>query len=234
MIHIEPRTEPRGDALELRWQPTPDDRRTRIGAWAFAVAGHALLFTLYFPAATPPPSDPPVRAVPWTLARIPRPAPPPPTEPPPEKPPEAAVRRPIPGPPTPVPEPLEAASPTLAPAFELPPTDELFPIPESPPPEEPAGILRVTGDVRAPIAIDQPEPRYTEIARKQRVEGLVILEAVIDTAGRVTDVRVLRGLPMGLEQEAVSAVRRWRYTPATLHGLPVPVLITVTVSFRLQ
>jgi protein TonB len=62
----------------------------------------------------------------------------------------------------------------------------------------------------------------------------VIVEAVIDEQGRVTDVRILRGLPMGLDREAVAAVRQWRFTPATLQGKPVKVYFSLTVNFRIQ
>ena len=145
------------------------------------------------------------------------------------------MRIPVPEPPTPAPpEPIERTTVPLQTTFELVPTDDLVNLPTEPPPEPPTEILRVTGDVRAPVPLDQPEPRYTELARRHRVEGLVILDATLDAEGRVTDVQVMRGLPMGLEQEAVTAVRRWRYSPATLHGVPVPVRITVTVTYRLQ
>ena len=59
-------------------------------------------------------------------------------------------------------------------------------------------------------------------------------EAVIDEQGRVTDVRLLRGLPMGLDQEALAAVRQWRFTPATLQGKPVKVYFSLTVSFSVM
>ena len=75
---------------------------------------------------------------------------------------------------------------------------------------------------------------HTEVARRARVQGVVILEAIIDQQGDVTDVRVLKPLPMGLEQEAMKAVRAWKFKPGTMNGRPVPVIFTLTVNFRIQ
>lgn len=94
--------------------------------------------------------------------------------------------------------------------------------------------VRVGGDVKPPVAITKVEPDYTELARKARVQGIVILEAIIDTNGNVTDVRVLKPLPMGLDQAAMDAVRKWKFRPGTLGGRPVPVIFNLTVNFRLQ
>jgi len=62
----------------------------------------------------------------------------------------------------------------------------------------------------------------------------VIVEAIIDKNGDVTNVRVLKGLPMGLEESATSAVKSWKFKPATLNGRPVSVYYNLTVNFRLQ
>ena len=78
-------------------------------------------------------------------------------------------------------------------------------------------------------------PRYTEIARRVRLEGRVVLQAVIDKRGEVTSVRVLAGLGLGLDQAAVEAIRSWRFDPALLaDGRPVAVYYTLTVNFRLE
>jgi len=94
--------------------------------------------------------------------------------------------------------------------------------------------VRVGGDVKAPVKISSVDPQYTEIARKARIEGMVIIEAIIDREGNVTDVRVLKPLPMGLDQAAMEAVKKWKYKPGTLNGQPVPVIYNLTVNFRLQ
>jgi protein TonB len=63
---------------------------------------------------------------------------------------------------------------------------------------------------------------------------VVILEAIIDKQGSVTDVRVLRGLPMGVSEAAMDAIRKWKYKAATLNGRAVAVYLTVTVTFQLN
>jgi protein TonB len=94
--------------------------------------------------------------------------------------------------------------------------------------------IQVGGAVLKPEVIVRTEPRYTELARKARVEGVVVIQAVIDERGYVTDVQLLRGQPMGLDQAAMDAVKTWRFKPATLHGQPVKVYFNLTVNFTLQ
>lgn len=69
---------------------------------------------------------------------------------------------------------------------------------------------------------------------RARLQGVVILESVIDREGRVGQVRILKGLPMGLSEKAVEAVRKWRFKPALLDGKPVPVFYNLTVNFELD
>lgn len=85
----------------------------------------------------------------------------------------------------------------------------------------------------APKKLVDVRPVYPEIARSARVEGTVILEAVLDRTGRVSQVRVAKSSPL-LDQAAIDAVRQWQYSPSTLHGQPVEVLMTVTITFKLQ
>jgi len=94
--------------------------------------------------------------------------------------------------------------------------------------------IRVTGAVTRPVLIDSPQPRYTEMARRAGVQGTVIVEAIIDETGHVTDVRILKPLPMGLDRAAVEAVQSWRFRPATLNGRAVKVYYTLTANFTLQ
>ena len=84
-----------------------------------------------------------------------------------------------------------------------------------------------------PRKISDVKPQYTPLARSTRIEGRVVLLAVIDTDGRIRNVRALQGLP-GLTAEAIKAVRQWRYEPATLNGTPVPVFFNLTINFTLQ
>jgi TonB family protein len=105
-------------------------------------------------------------------------------------------------------------------------------------PEGPAGPaigpMQIGGNVLAPVRVYAPDPHYPEEARHARVQGVVILQTIIDTVGNVTDVRVLKGLPSGLTEAAVEAVSSWRFKPATLDGKPVAVYYLVTVSFSVQ
>jgi protein TonB len=71
------------------------------------------------------------------------------------------------------------------------------------------------------------------LARDSHVEGGVILDLIIDEHGTVTSTRVLKSVAL-LDQAAIDAVRQWRFTPARLNGEAIPIVMTVTVSFRLQ
>ena len=144
------------------------------------------------------------------------------------------VPMPDPTPDDPEPEPLPEVEVPLPPA----PDEDVVILPAAPPPPEPEpvveGPVRVGGRITAPRCIHRVEPRYTEIARKARIEGKVILEATIDRDGSVINLKTLRGLPMGLTEEATRAVSQWRYEPTLLGDQPVQVLMTVTITYNLQ
>ena len=76
-------------------------------------------------------------------------------------------------------------------------------------------------------------PTYPPIAQSARVQGIVIIEATIGPDGRVKDAKILRSIPL-LDQAALDAVKQWTFTPTLLNGVPVPVIMTVTVNFTLQ
>ncbi len=103
----------------------------------------------------------------------------------------------------------------------------------APAPTAPERPVRLHGGIIAPEKTVNVPPIYPQMARETRTEGIVILEAVIDHTGLVTSVRVLRGHPL-LDQAALDAVRQWKFTPARLNNEPIPVVMTVTVQFRLQ
>jgi len=124
-----------------------------------------------------------------------------------------------------------AQEPELPPG-DPPPAGDL----EAPPPvaEKPAAPLPVAGDVKAPVKISATPPQYTLEARIAGIQGTVVMKAVIDKKGDVTDVEVLQGLPYGLTESAVAAVKSWKFEPATLNGEPVDVYYSLTVNFRLE
>jgi periplasmic protein TonB len=95
------------------------------------------------------------------------------------------------------------------------------------------GPYRVGGGVSAPRVIYQPDPEYSEEARKSKYQGVVVLWCVVGPDGRVHDVRVQRSLGLGLDEKAIEAVKTWKFEPARKDGQPVAVQINVEVNFRL-
>lgn len=93
-----------------------------------------------------------------------------------------------------------------------------------------AAAVRVGGKIRAPIKIQDVKPVYPAMAQSAHVAGAVIIEATIGPDGKVIDAKVLRSIPL-LDQAALDAVRQWVYTPTLLNGVPVPVVVTVTINF---
>jgi protein TonB len=94
-------------------------------------------------------------------------------------------------------------------------------------------VIRLHAGMTPPQILHRVAPVYTETARRARVEGIVILEAVIDSRGTIDQVVVRKPLGFGLDQRAVEAVRQWRFLPARLNGRPVAVYFTLTVRYDL-
>lgn len=90
-------------------------------------------------------------------------------------------------------------------------------------------------DITPPRAKHVPEPAFSEEARRKHVEGVVLLELVVGADGRPQDIRVVRGIGYGLDEQAVKAVRTWRFEPATRisDGGPIACPVSVEVNFRL-
>lgn len=107
------------------------------------------------------------------------------------------------------------------------------PLPAPPTDVTPQQAVRPGGRIRPPSKVHHVDPVYPPLALAARVEGIVLLEAVIDEAGRVQKLRVLRSIPL-LDGSAMDAVRQWRYEPTLLNGSPVPIIMTVTVTYRLS
>ena len=120
------------------------------------------------------------------------------------------------------------------------------PPPPPPPPSQSAGFgepfdqtsarltpVRVGGPIRTPTKTRHVSPAYPVEAQGARVQGVVILEAIIGSDGNVANARVLRSIPI-LDAAALSAVSQWQFTPTHVDGQPVPIVMTVTVNFTLQ
>jgi TonB family protein len=99
-------------------------------------------------------------------------------------------------------------------------------------------FYKVGGDVTAPVPIYRPEPPYTPQARKDKVQGTVVLTVAVDASGNVADVKLnavslSRSVGEGLEESAMQTLRTWKFKPAMKKGKPVPVKVVVEVSFKL-
>ena len=92
--------------------------------------------------------------------------------------------------------------------------------------------MRVGGTIRQPTKLVDVRPVYPAIAQSARIQGVVILEVTIAPDGAVADAKILRSIPL-LDDAAVEAVRQWKFTPTLLNGVPVPVIMTVTVNFSM-
>ncbi len=101
----------------------------------------------------------------------------------------------------------------------------------APPP--PAMPMRVEGDIEEPKKIKDVKPVYPPIAQTAKIQGIVLIEAIIGKDGRVKEAKVLRPAPM-LDQAALEAVRQWVYAPTLVNGQPVEIVMTVSVPFTLQ
>lgn len=102
---------------------------------------------------------------------------------------------------------------------------------EAPPP--PVRAVRVGGQIKAPKLVTAVQPSYPELAAQARLQATVIMEALVDTTGRVKSVQVLRGAPL-FDEAAIAAVKQWRYLPLLLNGVPTEFILTVTVRFNLN
>ncbi len=162
------------------------------------------------------------------------------------QPPPPASQKPIPKRRTkriPIPDPTpDEPEPIVVPEVELPEIDfpeiddVVFGIPGPPPGLGAAGDgpVQIGAGIRAPEKIYSPRPLYTEEARRARIQGIVILQTVIDVHGNVTEVTPIKGLTLGLTESAVETVGQWKFKPATRDGKPVAVYLHVTVRFSLQ
>jgi TonB family protein len=96
------------------------------------------------------------------------------------------------------------------------------------------GVYQPGAGIDPPTLVREVRPAYTDEARRQRIEGDVILEIVVRSDGSVGSIKVRRSLGGGLDQRAIEAVRQWRFNPARRHGTPVDVAVEVSVDFKLR
>jgi periplasmic protein TonB len=213
-----------------------DEKRWKRIAVVGAVLFHVLLFAVQIPASQIEPRQPGTQRPVYVVRQVRF------------KPPKPAVAQELPKPKErrrviPIPDPTpDEPEPIRTPEIEAPEYDPLstddvyYGIPDAPPGEGIVGgaPLRLTGDISPPVKIYYPQPKYTEEGRLSRIQGVVILEAIIDAAGDVHSVKVLKGLPMGLSESAVDTAKQWKFQPATQAGRPVPVYLNLTIHFSLQ
>jgi protein TonB len=223
-------------------------QRRRLSILPLSIAGHAIVLGLFLLSPWAGALDLPVIASPFAehyMETVAPPAPPAPSS--------------APQPTTPPAAPITAPS-EIGPEPEVPPatttadgglpagpgvntgagllSDEnlgsrVTPVAPPPPPEPTPRLVRVGGKIREPRKLVHVAPIYPELARQTRVQGAVTLEAILDATGKVESVRVLESVAL-LDDAAVRAVRQWRYTPTELNGVPVPVLMTITIRFSLD
>jgi TonB family protein len=98
------------------------------------------------------------------------------------------------------------------------------------------GVYRPGSGVMTPRVLREVKPQYTSDAMRARIQGVVLLECVVQPNGVCTEIQVVRSLDptFGLDQEAIAALRQWRFAPGTRLGEPVPVLVTVELAFTLR
>ncbi len=95
------------------------------------------------------------------------------------------------------------------------------------------GLYRVGGGVSAPRPLYDPEPEYSEEARKAKYQGTVVVRCVVGPDGRVRDIQIPRTLGMGLDEKVIQTVKTWKFEPAKKDGQAVAVMIAVEVNFHL-
>jgi periplasmic protein TonB len=109
-------------------------------------------------------------------------------------------------------------------------------VPPAPPVPLPAVAtepVRIGGSIKAPNLLRRVEPIYSPLAANAQLDGLVILEAVVDPEGSVESVKVLRSRGALLDNAAIEALKQWRYSPLVFRGIPTRFVLTVTFKFTI-
>jgi len=214
------RAEREFDEAVSRLERDPAQRRLVTRALVAALALHATVLVARMPDWGPDPVRVDAPAEQQMKVQFLQPPPPPPKTPP--KPPEPEKKK-IPRPdPTPdEPEPIKEPPPPPTPPVDI-------TTPPAPVAPQDMGPVRVSPG-QGPGLIKKVEPHYPPIARTARMEGTVVVDAVIRKDGTVSDVKVLQSTSAMFDQACVDAVRRWRFTPGAQD-----VILTVTVKFTLK
>ncbi len=95
-------------------------------------------------------------------------------------------------------------------------------------------VVRVEGDVKAPVPLLQPAAPYSDAAREKKIEGVSLIGLIVDPQGMPQNIHVVRPLGYGLDEKAVETVRRYRFKPAMRNGEPIPLYVNVEMNFRLK
>jgi protein TonB len=219
------------ELLDFAEQYSRDRRLMRIAA-SIAAGFHVVLFLIHFPEMTREVRADSQRERKIFVVQQPK-----------FKPPEVQqqqqvmrprqVRVPIPDPTPDEPEPVREIVPEEDVQVAA-PDDAIFGVPDAPPAPQEAPMRVGFGQMKEPRKLVDTKPVYPETARRARLQGVVILEIIVDKQGNVRSWKVLRPLSLGLTEAAIDAVRQWKYEPPMYNGRPVEVLITVTMRFSLQ
>jgi TonB family protein len=92
-------------------------------------------------------------------------------------------------------------------------------------------VLPCGGAITLPQVVKETKPQYTTTAMRAGIQGTVEVEAVVDIDGNISDARVFRPLHAELDEQALNAVREWKFVPGVMDGKPVPVLVTIELTF---
>jgi protein TonB len=95
------------------------------------------------------------------------------------------------------------------------------------------GAFKIGNGVSQPQLLYKVEPEYSEEARKAKFQGAVVLQIIVDEKGLPRDIKIIRPLGLGLDQKAIEAVEKWKFSPGKKDGKAVPVIAQIEVNFRL-
>lgn len=94
-------------------------------------------------------------------------------------------------------------------------------------------VYQVGSSIQPPVVIHMVSPKYSQQARAAKFSGDVVVSMIVDSEGKLRDVHILRGVGMGLDENAIEAVKKYRFKPALRDGKPVAVYLNVQVNFRI-